>query len=344
MAKFADIRLPNDRKAAFEMLWRDELLGNYETLSGASSTLLLSRNVRKSIQYLIDSQTVRSILDVGCGDWNWMSTMNLSGVRYLGIDIVHECIQQNIEKFTEPNVSFMQMDIVLDAPTQKHDLILVRDVFTHLTRKETIAAINNLKRSGGIYFAATSYYVGLANPANRKSFEAQLNANSATAYWRPVNLRHAPYYLPAPLISVIEKKGARVLDIWKLDDIPDLSVDDCDASVSHQTFTADDIRQLAFVKKLSALAFIQRIGLYGSRMQGTSTPDSDIDLMLYCETTPTTAQWMDICDILDHADTPLEIDCKLLCPEVQSILDKPDMYERLIHQMITLYQRPPNAQ
>jgi hypothetical protein len=33
---------------------------------------------------------VDSMLDIGCGDWNWMKLLNLSRVKYTGIDIVEE--------------------------------------------------------------------------------------------------------------------------------------------------------------------------------------------------------------------------------------------------------------
>jgi uncharacterized protein len=64
----------------------------------------------------------------------------------------------------------------------------------------------------------------------------------------------------------------------------------------------------AFIDQLQALPFVEAIYLYGSRARGDHRPKSDIDLAIVCPTADI-KQWQEVLDIIDDADTLLEIDC-----------------------------------
>ena len=89
-----------------------------------------------------------------------------------------------------------------------------------------------------------------------------------------------------------------------------------------------------FVEHLKALAFVEAIYLYGSRARGTHRLRSDIDLAIICPSAES-RQWQQILDIVEEADTLLEIDCLRLDEEpADSRLrknierDKQVLYER----------------
>jgi len=91
-----------------------------------------------------------------------------------------------------------------------------------------------------------------------------------------------------------------------------------------------------FIEKLKALPFVDAIYLYGSRARGTQRQRSDIDIAVLCPRA-SSLEWHQITDIIDEADTLLEIDCLRLDHEpVDSRLrqqierDKKVIYERTI--------------
>lgn len=63
-----------------------------------------------------------------------------------------------------------------------------------------------------------------------------------------------------------------------------------------------------FIGRLKSLPFVEAIYLYGSRARGDHRPRSDIDLAIVCPTADW-RQWLKVVDIVDEADTLLEIDC-----------------------------------
>lgn len=89
-----------------------------------------------------------------------------------------------------------------------------------------------------------------------------------------------------------------------------------------------------FIERLKALPFVQAIYLYGSRARGTHRQRADIDIAVNCPGA-NSVQWQQVQDIVDDADTLLEIDCLRLDQEpADSLLrrnierDKKVLYER----------------
>lgn len=56
----------------------------HESISGPGSSVLNTVEIRDLLQDVIINYNIKSILDLGCGDWNWFQLINLSGVQYEG--------------------------------------------------------------------------------------------------------------------------------------------------------------------------------------------------------------------------------------------------------------------
>lgn len=74
------------------------------------------------------------------------------------------------------------------------------------------------------------------------------------------------------------------------------------------TLPAGSIKKYQFISKLKQLPFVEKVLLFGSRARGTHQERSDIDLAILCPHA-TDKQWQEILDIIDTADTLLQIDC-----------------------------------
>jgi predicted nucleotidyltransferase len=72
----------------------------------------------------------------------------------------------------------------------------------------------------------------------------------------------------------------------------------------HMARTFTDYR---FLVKLAALPWVQAVWLFGSRARGDARERSDIDLAILCPSA-TAAEWQQVLDIIEDADTLLMID------------------------------------
>jgi uncharacterized protein len=70
----------------------------------------------------------------------------------------------------------------------------------------------------------------------------------------------------------------------------------------------EDLQKYRFWEKLFAHPAVEQVWLFGSRARGTHRPKADIDLLISCPTADV-FQWDAICQIIEEADTLLEIDC-----------------------------------
>lgn len=64
-----------------------------------------------------------------------------------------------------------------------------------------------------------------------------------------------------------------------------------------------------FLKKLAQLPFVEKIILYGSRARNDNKERSDIDLAIVCSNSIENKDWQNVLNIIDDADTLLNIDC-----------------------------------
>jgi hypothetical protein len=157
---------------------------------------------------------VKSMLDIPCGDFNWMSKVPLEGVHYTGADIVQELVERNQQSHGNANRQFVHLNLI-SADLPKVDLVFCRDCLVHLSFKDIASAIANIKRSGATYLMATTF-PGMAS-----------NPDIITGDFRPVNLQAAPFNFPAPLHLVTEQctEGAgahsdKAMGIWRVADLP----------------------------------------------------------------------------------------------------------------------------
>jgi len=183
------------------------------TLSGAGSTLPETEVVRTELPSLLRTLEVRSMLDIPCGDFNWMRELELS-VRYTGADIVAPLIKKNQRLFAGPHRQFFVADVIRHKLPEV-DLVLCRDCLVHLSNEDAIKAVRNIKRSGAKYLLVTTY------PMRKE------NVDILTGEWRALNLELAPYHFPPPLRVINEnsraddgKWGDKSLGLWRIVDLP----------------------------------------------------------------------------------------------------------------------------
>jgi hypothetical protein len=109
--------------------------------SGPGSEGEFAKQKIELIRGVIGEFGISSILDFGCGDFFWMSSVAPSLSRYHGVDVVEKLIAENTRHFGAQNISFQCLD--LSDPVEQRllsvknaGMLVCLDVFGHLLNRE----------------------------------------------------------------------------------------------------------------------------------------------------------------------------------------------------------------
>ena len=195
-------------QARFADIWRTNGWGNAETRSGAGSTLAQTEALRPRLLDVFGQLGIRTLVDAGCGELNWMSKISERLQLYLGFEIVEEIVAELRRKF-EPrkNHFFNTADVSRDL-LPAADAILCRDVLTHLSHPLVAATLENFRKSGSRYLIATTFPKGRNDPIR-------------VGAWAPVDLCSPPFNLPPPLLLISEslQGSSKSLGVWSKDSL-----------------------------------------------------------------------------------------------------------------------------
>ncbi len=201
------------RRRLFQRAYDEPLTwGSKESASGVGSELAATENIRHWLPETLRRLGARSLLDVPCGDWNWMQHVDLSGLDYTGVDIVASVVARNQEAFSRPGVRFLCADAIRE-PLPKADAALCRDCLIHLSFLDGLALLRNIARSGATYLFAST----------QRDLAANTDKLTGTT-WRPLNLERPPFKFPPPLDMVSDNYAEKrhYLALWRIADLPTL--------------------------------------------------------------------------------------------------------------------------
>lgn len=119
-------------ESIFGSIYQNRWWGKGETVSGLGSRATANQTLINALPGLFEQHAIKTVLDAPCGDFNWMSRVDLSGVSYTGADIVAELIEDNLVKHARPGVSFCLLNLLAD-PIPQSDLIICKDLMIHLS-------------------------------------------------------------------------------------------------------------------------------------------------------------------------------------------------------------------
>src|SRR5437764_15490243 len=89
-----------------------------ETISGPGSTVLATERLRAELPKLLQELEIKTLVDAGCGDRNWIRRLDYSFDKYVGIDVVAEIINQLTEVQESVDCYFQRANIVTDVLPQ----------------------------------------------------------------------------------------------------------------------------------------------------------------------------------------------------------------------------------
>lgn len=193
---------------------RSNKWGDKDSLSGKGSNLEATEHLRLALPELLRELEAKSIADIPCGDFFWMQHVDLSGIDYLGGDIVPDLIMRNQQKYARDGIRFEVIDLI-QGPVPTADILFVRDCLVHLSNAHVAAALRNIKASGSKWLLTTTFP------------ERGTNEDIATGQWRAVDLTKPPFSLPKPVKLIAEGKGwvkgqkpDKMQGLWRIEDLP----------------------------------------------------------------------------------------------------------------------------
>lgn len=196
----------------FTEIYEKNLWKNNESRSGPGSTISSTELLRKELEIIINLYNIKKITDLGSGDFNWLRIIITEGLNYTGIDIVPELIHKNNELYGSSNIQFICADCSQEIPPNA-DLVICRDVLVHLTNRDALKVIENIKKSGSKYLLTTT-------------FNSVKNKKNYSGGWRAVNLEDEPFNFKKPVVRIKEhildnvNSPLKELCLWEINCLP----------------------------------------------------------------------------------------------------------------------------
>jgi len=165
-------------RETFSEIYRTNAWDGIESLSGPGSGPAATHELRELLPRLVDDLSIRTVIDVACGDGYWMP--ELPG--YVGIDVAPEAIKR--ARKLHPTRAYVVGDVAtMSLP--RNDLVIVRDVIQHLSFADGLALLSSILRSQPRYLLASTYQGG-----------ANTDIQTGDAYCP--DLTAPPFSLPRP--------------------------------------------------------------------------------------------------------------------------------------------------
>lgn len=196
------------RRHIFRRIFQQNYWDGEESRSGIGSSLEATANLRSVLPEALRRLGIKSLLDIPCGDCHWMSTLDLSGIKYFGADIVDALVQQNAERHREFG-QFVHLDLLNDK-LPPVDAIFCRECLVHLSLRDAARAIENIKRSGARYLLTTHFP------------DCATNMDTVVPYWRQLNFTLAPFNFPNPVDCLSDwssRTDGKCIAIWRIADL-----------------------------------------------------------------------------------------------------------------------------
>lgn len=108
--------------------------------SGYGSTKSATKSYRKFLQVFMYNNNIKTITELGCGDFQLMRHVNLTGITYTGYDLASIVVERNNQNFANSDLTFETIDTYSNI--KEAELLICKDVLQHLPLSETIAIIN----------------------------------------------------------------------------------------------------------------------------------------------------------------------------------------------------------
>jgi SAM-dependent methyltransferase len=125
-----------------EKMWGE---GQDQFYSGPGSNEEAAKPYADFVTHFIAENKIQSVVDLGCGDFRVGRMIATACAQYTGVDVVEPLIVDNNRRFGCETISFRCLDITTDELPDA-DLVLIREVFQHISNAQIVATLTRLKK------------------------------------------------------------------------------------------------------------------------------------------------------------------------------------------------------
>jgi len=186
-----------EARRAFEAIYSENVWGQG---SGPGSHPANTIEYRAFLERFMEANGVRSVTDLGCGDWQSTGLIDWAGIAYTGLDVVEAVVNANRARHAGPTITFDVLRSIDDLPGG--DLLIAKEVLQHLPNTTIMTYIAAIRRT--YRFALLTNSVEPATLANQ---------DITVGGYRPLRLDEAPFSIPGARVFVYHSQAGGY--IWK---------------------------------------------------------------------------------------------------------------------------------
>lgn len=169
--------------------------------SGSGSTPAVTASYRDFLTDFVKRQNITSVVDLGCGDWQFSQLLDWTGIEYIGID-VSSVVLRNTSQFSKPGIKFLEMNGVTGA-VPCADLLIVKDVIQHWSNDDIHRFLANLSK----------FKYALVTNGSHKG-QSTTNLHGAVGGCRPVDLTADPFNVPGKYVLEFVADEPKITFLW----------------------------------------------------------------------------------------------------------------------------------
>lgn len=178
--------------------------------SGEGSTGQYVAEYCRLIETVLYEYRVRTIADLGCGNFNIGKVIAGMVESYTGIDIAQPVIDANTRIHAGARVQFMRADLTRDA-LPPAEVGIVRQVLQHLTNAEIASALSNVLRTYALAIITEHIYTG---PGAKPNLDIAHGPGTRVPFKSGVLIDQSPFSLRATVVGDIHYAPNEVLRTW----------------------------------------------------------------------------------------------------------------------------------
>ncbi len=207
------VKLQVSNEEKFTLIWKNNIWSSKESKSGPGSTLKVTERFRQDLPRILDEFNIKSVFDGPCGDFHWMSKIDMSKVDYVGGDIVKDLIDQLNQKFASDKIRFIHHDLTRDA-IPECDLVINRDCLFHFSYSDILKFFSKFLESEAKFLLTTSH----------DNFINFSNSDIITGDFRLLDLFAEPFSFPMDFLFKVPEPGdvdlpSRGVILWNRDQV-----------------------------------------------------------------------------------------------------------------------------
>lgn len=189
-------------KDKFTNIYKKNIWGS----SGSGSNFSINNKwFLNELRNIIDKYKIKSIADLGCGDWEIMSHFQFNKDEvYTGIDCVDFLIKKHNKKFKKHNINFVQQDVSLEIPAG-YDLVIIKDVIQHWDDKYILDKFPEILKNNKYVYCINGYkFIRDPSKNNWKNRELDKKYN-----YHPLSFDKKPFTKFKKYRKEIKTRGAK---------------------------------------------------------------------------------------------------------------------------------------